>query len=83
MMTRAEELGFEIAKTDTGLYFDTSDNECQIFIELSQGKLFAFITCKNNRGEIKKYWGLYSHANPKKYILNIMREGGKWQNKIN
>lgn len=83
MMTRAEELGFKIAKTKEGLYFDTNDSECEIFIEQSQNKLYAFITCKNNIGDIKKYWGLYSHSNPKKYILNIMRTGGKWQNKIN
>lgn len=82
-MTRADELGFKIVKTDAGLYFDTSDSECEIFIEQSQNKLYAFITCKNNLNQIKKYWGLYSHSNPKKYILNIMKDGGKWQNKIN
>lgn len=81
--TREEELGFKIAKTKEGLYFDTNDQECKIKIEQSQGKLFAFIECKNNLGHIKKYWGLYSHNNPKKYILEIMRTGGKWENPIN
>lgn len=81
-MTREEELRFEIVKTKEGLYFDTNDNECDIFIEQSQNKLYAFITCKNSLGEIKKYWGLYSHSNPKKYIKEIMENGGKWKNKI-
>lgn len=82
-MTREEELRFKIVKTKEGLYFDTNDNDCEIFIEQSQNKLYAFITCKNNLNQIKKYWGLYSHSNPKKYIRQIMEDGGKWQHKIN
>ena len=78
-----KDLEFKIVKTKEGLFFNTNDQDCSIHVEQSQGKLFAFIKCKNEIGEVKKYWGLYSHSNPKKYIQEIMKTGGKWNNLIN
>lgn len=66
--------------TPTNLVFDGTDPRCFIRLETGQhGKPYAFVQCVDaSTNETRRYWGIWSHDDQKKAMMDILEWGGKW-----